>query len=99
MLMDLYDFGTLIVKKWFLECCLSVWVYTSSAHEWLEGVYLYLVFKSLPFLGQCPVNLNIPAPKSGTLQIGPKMQNGDFLENGSNDFENISVIYGDHIPK
>jgi hypothetical protein len=26
-------------------------------------------------------------------------QNGDFLENGSNDFDYISVIYGDHVSK
>jgi hypothetical protein len=41
------------------------------------------------------MNLNIPAPKSGVLQIGPKIRNGDFLENGSNDFDYISLIYGD----
>jgi hypothetical protein len=31
--------------------------------------------------------------------MGPKTQNGDFLESGSNDFDYISVIYGDYLPK
>jgi hypothetical protein len=31
--------------------------------------------------------MNIPAPKIGTLQMGPKTQNGEFLKNGSNDFD------------
>jgi hypothetical protein len=33
----------------------------------------------------CPVNMNILAPKIGVLQMGPKKQNYDFLENSSND--------------
>jgi hypothetical protein len=45
------------------------------------------------------VNRNILAPKTGALQMCPKKQNGDFLENGSNDFEHILVSYGDHLPK
>jgi hypothetical protein len=33
------------------------------------------------------MNMNILASKVGALQMGPKKQNGDFLENGSNDFD------------
>jgi hypothetical protein len=33
------------------------------------------------------VNLNIPAPKIRALEMGPNIQNGDFLKNGSNDFD------------
>jgi hypothetical protein len=33
------------------------------------------------------MNMNITAPKIGTLRMGPKTQNGDLLENGSNDFD------------
>jgi hypothetical protein len=33
------------------------------------------------------------------IQMGPKTQKGDFNENISNDFDYISVIYGDHLPK
>jgi hypothetical protein len=34
-----------------------------------------------------------------TFQIGPQKVKSDFLENGSNSVEYISVIYGDHHPK
>jgi hypothetical protein len=37
------------------------------------------------------VNLNSPAPKIGTLEIGPKTQDGNFHENGSNDIDEVSV--------
>jgi hypothetical protein len=40
--------------------------------------------------------MKIPTP---ALQTDLKKQNGDFLENGSVDFERISVIYGDSLPK
>jgi hypothetical protein len=30
--------------------------------------------------------------------MGCKTQDGDCFENGSNDFDHISIIYGDHIP-
>jgi hypothetical protein len=44
------------------------------------------------------VNVNIPAPKIGILQMYLKKQNGDFLKNVSDDFDYISLIYGDHLP-
>jgi hypothetical protein len=53
----------------------------------MDEFYSYLEFKSLPTLGRCSVNLNSPAPKIEILEIGPKTQNGDFLENGSDDFD------------
>jgi hypothetical protein len=31
--------------------------------EWFNGFYAYLVFKSLSVIGQCLVNMNIPAKK------------------------------------
>jgi hypothetical protein len=39
------------------------------------------------------VNLNIPAPKTGDFQMCPKRWNDDFLENGSENFDWISVSY------
>jgi hypothetical protein len=30
---------------------------------------------------------DVPASKIGALQMGPKTQNGNFLENGQNDFD------------
>jgi hypothetical protein len=31
----------------------------------LDRFYSYLLFKSSPIIGQCPVNMNILAPKEG----------------------------------
>jgi hypothetical protein len=52
---------------------------------------------SLSILGWCPVNLNIPASKTGAFKIGLKTQNGNFLKLGLNDFDYILVIYIDHM--
>jgi hypothetical protein len=38
-------------------------------------------------IGLCPVNKNILAPKYGALSYGLILQNDDFLENGSNNFD------------
>jgi hypothetical protein len=35
--------------------------------------------------------MNIVSPKLGALQMDPKEQNGDFLENGQNDSDYIST--------
>jgi hypothetical protein len=32
------------------------------------------------------------------LLIGPKKQNGDFIENVPSDFDKISIVDGDHHP-
>jgi hypothetical protein len=36
--------------------------------------------------------MNILAPKRGTLQMGPQKQNGDFVENGFDNFDHMSEI-------
>jgi hypothetical protein len=56
------------------------------APEWLDRFCSYSVFKSLFFMGQCPMNLNIPMPKLRALKMGPKTQNVDFLENSCNSY-------------
>jgi hypothetical protein len=43
--------------------------------------------------------MNIPAPEIWAISADPKTQNYSFLENSSYDFDWISVIYGDHLPK
>jgi hypothetical protein len=35
----------------------------------------------------------------GVIQMGPKTQNGGFHEKSPNDFDHISVVYGDLLPK
>jgi hypothetical protein len=43
---------------------------------------------------------DIPAPKIGALQMATERQsNRDLLENGLNDSDGISVVYGNLIPK
>jgi hypothetical protein len=59
----------------------------------------YLVFKSLSFIGQGPVNMSIPVPKIRAPQIGPVTQNCHFLENDCNNFYQISVIHSDYLFK
>jgi hypothetical protein len=43
--------------------------------------------------------MSTPFPKLPVLQMSPVKQNCNFLENGSNDFDYISGVYGDHLPK
>jgi hypothetical protein len=38
--------------------------------------------------------MNFLAPKSGTLQMGIQKENGNFVENCSDNFDYISEIYG-----
>jgi hypothetical protein len=63
------------------------------------SVFSYLVSKGLSILHQCPRNPNIPAQKTGPLQISPKIQSGSFLENFCNSFDYSFVVYGDHVSK
>jgi hypothetical protein len=42
------------------------------APERLNGINSYSVFKSLSVIGQCPVNMNIPASKTWVLQLSPQ---------------------------
>jgi hypothetical protein len=54
-----------------------------------------MFIRSLSTLGRCSVNLNSPTAKIGTLEIGPKTQNGNFLKIVlTNDFDEVSVTYG-----
>jgi hypothetical protein len=71
----------------YLSVCMQRWLCALLAPQRLDGFYSYLELKSLSTVGRCSVNLNSPAPKLETLERGPKTQNGNFLENGSNDFD------------
>jgi hypothetical protein len=81
----------LITRKWFLACCPPACTSVCTdvcivVCELLERFDLYFILMSLSILGQCPGNLNIPAPNSGPFKMGHTTQNGDFLKNGSNNF-------------
>jgi hypothetical protein len=43
--------------------------------------------------------MSIPAPEKGTVQMGHKTHNGDFLQNYWNNFDYILVICGVHLPE
>jgi hypothetical protein len=58
-----------------------------SKPERLGGFYSNSVLKSLSIFGRYPVNMNISAAETGTLQTAAKTQNGYLLENGLNDSE------------
>jgi hypothetical protein len=65
----------------------------SPAPERLDGFYSYSVIKNLSVIARCPVNMNLKscmnilAPKNGALSDGLLKQNGDFLENCSENFD------------
>jgi hypothetical protein len=48
--------------------------------EWVGRFFSYSVLKSSFIIDLNPVN-NIPSPKIGAFQMGPKTQNGDILKN------------------
>jgi hypothetical protein len=68
--------------------CRRLWIRmrTSGARAVERIVF---IFKNLSILTRYTVNLNIPASKTEVFGTGPKAQNCDFLENGTNDFDQI----------
>jgi hypothetical protein len=55
------------MKKWFwyaISLSLFVYVCVLLAPEWLDGFYLYSVFKSLSAIRRCPMNSKILVPKT-----------------------------------
>jgi hypothetical protein len=51
----------------------------SLAPERLDALSSYSVFGSLSNIERCWMNLNIPAPKIGAIQMATKTQNDDFM--------------------
>jgi hypothetical protein len=66
-----------------LRMLVSVHLYICPqlAPEQLDKLYSYLLFKTLSIIGQCPVNMDILAPKGALHMLSH--QNGKFLESGS----------------
>jgi hypothetical protein len=52
-----------------------VCVYLSLVSEWFKVFYSYL---SLSIRGQWLLYVNIPPPEIEAIQMGPKIQSGDF---------------------
>jgi hypothetical protein len=75
ILMDLHIFRLIGYENVVLACHLYVCMDVCPlVPEQLDGFYSYSVVKSLSIIGQCPVNMNIPAPKIGTLEKRPKIK-------------------------
>jgi hypothetical protein len=81
------------MKTCFLECHLSdclfiyAWIYASLDHEWLDEFDHIWYLKSLSITSWCLMNVYSLDQKTGALHIGPYKQNGDLLEEGSDDFD------------
>jgi hypothetical protein len=56
----------------FMYVCMYICMCASLAPGRLDGFYSYSVFKSLFIIGQCPVNMNNPAPKTRDPSDGPQ---------------------------
>jgi hypothetical protein len=74
-------------------------MYARLAKAWKVGVYPHYVSESLSSIEWCLVYINILASKIGVFHTRPQNTNFDFFVNGSNDFDQISVIYTGHLPK
>lgn len=71
ILMDLHvfhptEYGKVVLGVPYVCMCIFL------TPEQFNRFYLYLVFKSLFVINQCPVNMNILVPKVGTLCVGSK---------------------------
>jgi hypothetical protein len=75
ILIDLHVFSLLDYENvvfGILSLYIYVWMYALLALERLDRFNSYSPFNNLFILGHCPVDLNIPAPETRDLQIGPK---------------------------
>jgi hypothetical protein len=80
----------------FFWYTVNVYLRASLMRLPFNGHIRFLFSKVLSGTGRDLVNMNIQAPKTVVIHIGPKSQNNGCPENGSNDFDPISVIYRDH---
>jgi hypothetical protein len=71
---------------------------TLIASDCFNEFHSYSVFTILSVLDLCPENINILTPKIRALQMGLRIQNSHFLDNGSNEYDYISKTYGESPP-
>jgi hypothetical protein len=74
-------------------CSMYVGMWASLESEQMDRFHLHWDLMSSSNLGQCPVNKNIWAPEREALEMGSKTQNGDLIQNVSNDSDSILMIY------
>jgi hypothetical protein len=73
--------------------CVCVCVRASLAPERLDRFCSHSIYTHLLFIRHCPVNMTIPAPETGPLQISPKSKREIFSKAAPNDFDPISENY------
>lgn len=70
------------------------WMCSSLTPELLDRFYSYLEYKSLFIADLCLTSVKFLAPIKKAPQMGRRTQNVDILDNVSNEFHSISVVYG-----
>jgi hypothetical protein len=75
-----------VYVRMYVFMCVYEYVYMYVPLASTRTVRRILFLFGISFtIDRCLMSMNILAPKTGTLQMGPQKQNGDFLEKGSND--------------
>jgi hypothetical protein len=65
----------------------------------LDGFHTYPICKIVFVTGQCTVNINMLAPKMGSLLMCFKKQYDDFIENSFSKLDSTKAFYVDLIHK
>jgi hypothetical protein len=88
ILMDLHIFRAPAFEKVVCgrSCSSASMVVQLASTECLDRFYSYLVFKTLTFIGRLPGGWAFRLQKQ-VLQMNPKTENSDFLEDSSVDFD------------
>jgi hypothetical protein len=63
--------------------------------ELLDRFFHVWYLKSLSIIGECPLNVNILAPKVGAPQMSPANKIATFLKM-TDEFDYFLLLYGDH---
>jgi hypothetical protein len=72
-------------------------MWPSLEHERVDGFDSYSVFNEYNCHGSAPAEYERRGTKTDALQMGPKIYNSDFLENGCKGFDQISVFHGAYL--
>lgn len=94
-LTDLHNLNLLNKKNWcFLRLfvCLYTWICAWPASEQFGGFYSYWVLKSLYIIGWSLANVNILAPKIGTLQRSSHPQEREREREGVGEKQKNKVV-------
>jgi hypothetical protein len=85
LLTDVQVSGPLEDQRVAFRMPFSACVCPSLVPEWLDGLHSYSAFKGLSIINGRPLNENILAPKTGTLQV----KGLDFVDS----YSNLFILY------